>query len=128
MLPKKRQAAGGFTLVELLVVIAVIGVLVALLLPSVQAPRESARRLTCSHHVKHLSFTLKNYSDVYKVLPSRRYGTTAQFGTSSTTNIDNRIHNSGRITAFVAMLPYMEQQTMFDKIQAGDNTVSGTPI
>jgi prepilin-type N-terminal cleavage/methylation domain-containing protein/prepilin-type processing-associated H-X9-DG protein len=123
-----QRARRGFTLVELLVVIAIIGVLVALLLPAVQAAREASRRTKCSNHLKQLSLALQNYVDVYRALPARRYGTTGQPGTSSITNTDNRIHNSGRITAFVAMLPFMEQQAMFDRIQAGDRTVSGTPI
>lgn len=127
-MPLTSLRARGFTLVELLVVIAIIGVLVALLLPAVQSAREASRRIKCSNHLKQLGLALLNYEDTYKVLPARRYGTTGTQGTSSTTNTDNRIHNSGRITAFVAMLPFMEQQNMFAKIQAGDTTVSGTPI
>jgi len=123
-----RRAARGFTLVELLVVIAIIGVLVALLLPAVQAAREASRRSKCTNHLKQLALALQNYADVYRTLPARRYGTTGTSGTSSTTNTDNRIHNSGRITAWVALLPFMEQQAMFDRIQAGDATVSGTKI
>lgn len=118
----------GFTLVELLVVIAIIGVLVALLLPAVQAAREASRRTKCSNHFKQLSLSVQNYADIYKAFPARRYGTTGTLGTAGTTNTDNRIHNSGRITAFVAMLPYLEQQSMFERISAGDRTVSGTPI
>jgi len=59
----------GFTLVELLVVIAVIGVLVGLLLPAVQAAREAARRMQCSNHLRQLSLATLNYEATYKRFP-----------------------------------------------------------
>ncbi|MBA3480988.1 MAG: DUF1559 domain-containing protein [Pirellulales bacterium] len=62
----------AFTLVELLIVIAIIGVLVALLLPAVQAARSAARRTACVNNLRQLGVSLQNYHAAKQRFPSGR--------------------------------------------------------
>jgi prepilin-type N-terminal cleavage/methylation domain-containing protein/prepilin-type processing-associated H-X9-DG protein len=68
--PCARVDLRGFTILELLVVVAIIGILVALLLPAVQAARESARDLQCNNRMRQLGAALHNYHDVHRKLPA----------------------------------------------------------
>src|SRR3954463_10591619 len=61
--------AAGFTLVELLIVIAIIGTLVALLLPAVQHARESSRRSSCANNIRQIVLANLQYEDRFKRFP-----------------------------------------------------------
>jgi prepilin-type N-terminal cleavage/methylation domain-containing protein/prepilin-type processing-associated H-X9-DG protein len=68
----------GFTLVELLVVIGIIGILVSLLLPAVQAARESARRTACVNNLKQLALAMQLHETAQGILPYSKRDTLPQ--------------------------------------------------
>lgn len=88
----------GFTLVELLVVITIIGILIALLLPAVQAAREAARRMQCGNNMKQLALGLHTFHEAKGTLPQGASG--CCWG-----------------TWMVRILPYIELNNMFDLYQ-----------
>jgi hypothetical protein len=84
------------------VVIAIIGVLIALLLPAVQAAREAARRMQCSNHLKQLGIGVHNFHDTQNGLPPLT------------------VFNA-KATWPVLLFPYIEQQALWDTVASWQN-------
>lgn len=105
----------GFTLVELLVIIAIIGVLIALLLPAVQAARSAARRMQCSSNMRQVGLAIHQYLSVHHCFPPSKV---EYFYTEPTNHAIK--HN---LMAF--LLPYMEQKHVYEKYDFDVNWQNG---
>jgi prepilin-type processing-associated H-X9-DG protein/prepilin-type N-terminal cleavage/methylation domain-containing protein len=94
----KRTA---MTLVELLVVLAIVAVLMALLLPAVQRVREAANRAACGNNLKQIGLALHGYHDAFGSFPP-----------GFTTSAGNDLQNGG-FGGFIPLLPFLEQDNWF---------------
>lgn len=98
----------AFTLVELLVVMAIIGILIALLLPALQMAREAARRAHCVNNLKQLGVALHNYHVMANRLPPGR--------------LVIPVEGRGRcFSAYAHLLPYLEASALFRRIDFNAN-------
>lgn len=98
----------GFTIVELLVVISIIGVLVSLLLPAVQSAREAARRTQCQSHLKQLGLAALNFESAHRSFPSGGWG----YQWPGYADIQSSIGPSGSWTH--ALLPFLEETSLYN--------------
>jgi len=100
-----KMGGGGnpsaFILVELRVVFGIIGILIALLLPAVQAAREAARRMQCTNHLKQIGLAIHNFHDARKGIPPVCI-------------------NSHRMSMWAFIYPYIERQSLYDHLANRD--------
>jgi prepilin-type N-terminal cleavage/methylation domain-containing protein len=111
---RPRPRPTGFTLVELLVVIAIIGVLIGLLLPAVQSARESARRSSCTNNMKQVGLAMHSHHDAKGKLPMTSAWSK---GSTSCTNLVTGTTNATYPWNWNAdIMPYAEFQEVYDAL------------
>jgi prepilin-type processing-associated H-X9-DG protein len=99
--PPRQKSPFTRWMVQSLVVLAILGILVALLLPAVRSAREPARRAQCLNNLKQIALALHNYASDYECLPP-----------AYTVDADGRPLHSWR----TLILPYIEQRALYDTI------------
>jgi prepilin-type N-terminal cleavage/methylation domain-containing protein/prepilin-type processing-associated H-X9-DG protein len=106
-----RPTRYGFTLIEVLAVIAVIGLLIALLLPAVQSAREAARRIQCVNNLRQIALAAHNYHDGNGVFPTGDLGGWSGW------------------SAHARLLPFLEQSPLFNSLNFafGNRVPYGSP-
>jgi prepilin-type N-terminal cleavage/methylation domain-containing protein/prepilin-type processing-associated H-X9-DG protein len=107
----------GFTLVELLVVITIIGILIALLLPAVQAARDAARRAQCVNNLKQFGLALHNYHQNRGTFPRYSYPPV-------------KFSLWQGMSVHVMLLPYLEQPAIYEQwnwSRSWDDPLIGRP-
>jgi prepilin-type processing-associated H-X9-DG protein/prepilin-type N-terminal cleavage/methylation domain-containing protein len=122
----KRQALDhrmAFTLVELLVVMAIIGILVALLLPAVQKAREVANRATCTNNLKQIALAVHSFHHDNRRMPYNSWDGRAPTSDATSTSW----------SWLARVLPYLEQDNIYIKGSIPSKTlvqsnVTGLPI
>ena len=114
-------ARGGFTLVELLVVMAIVGLLIALLLPAVQAAVRSARRATCANHLKQIGLACQNHVQALGAMPTggRGYTSYRTWVGSSPAKFTTQTWSWG-----YQILPFLEENQTY--LITDDNTCAAT--
>jgi len=107
----------GFTLVELLTVIAIIGVLLSLLLPAIQSAREAARRANCRNNLRQVALALTHYYDANKQFPPGKFLTKKDIGVN------------GKAWSWLAeVLPFIEEAPLHKQGRVGRVTLAESGI
>ena len=100
----ERTRRCAVTLVELLVVLAIIGLLIALLLPGVQAVRESARLMQCQNHLRQIGLALQNYHAAHRKFPPGGI------------EVRPQVRNGKQLAWSAFVLPFLEQPGAYEQV------------
>lgn len=106
----RQQHQSGFTIIELLVTIAIIAILVSLLLPAIQEAREAARKTECRNHLKQIGLALHSFESAHRVFPASGW------------TQESRVNPEAAFISWrAAILPYVEQANLADQYHQNEH-------
>ena len=112
---KPQEPRAAFTLIEVLVVMAILGLLVGLLIPAVQAARGAARRADCLDRLRQLGLGLNSHLAAQGRFPAAFW--------PGAVSPANPYYRSGNLSVHCQLLPYLEQRVAYDQL----NLTAGSP-
>ncbi len=107
----------GFTLIELVVAVAIMAILLAILIPAVQSAREAMRRTSCQSNIRQLALALHSYEASYRRFPPGYVSNTRARGTDWCTG--GRTNNGAPWTVLV--LPFLEETALHGMFRYGED-------
>jgi prepilin-type N-terminal cleavage/methylation domain-containing protein len=117
---RNAQSLHGFTLVELLVVISIIGVLIAILLPAIQASRATADRTACLNNMRQIGLAMQQHESIRGWLPSG--AVSKEYSPEPTL-----VWTFYRWSALAQLTPYMDQSAVYDRLDMTVPFYVGSP-
>jgi prepilin-type N-terminal cleavage/methylation domain-containing protein/prepilin-type processing-associated H-X9-DG protein len=131
----------GLTLIELLAVIAIIGLLIALLIPAVQSARESARRATCQAKIRDIGLACQSYhasNEAFPPIQQHKFLDPANFATRSDRPFPGSLiacnspspnqQETTSLSFMSALFPYVDLQTVYDRLDMASQPPSNSPL
>ncbi len=122
------EAARGFTLIEVMVVLAIVSLLIGLLLPAVQSAREASRRLSCANNLKQVALASHAYADSWNGFPPGGQGGKLASGLGNMFSLHSSILPHLELNSLYNQVNFALPAILIESMDPGNATVRDWPV